>query len=961
MGYLDSFLLTPNPLHLFRIFNLIVAGFGALMMFRMKTETSTRELPWTKHLGIALSIFALQYLVFSLGLDQKTELLLHASNGFVWSELFGIPINLFLLSAGRILLNRGKHLPRWFLLLVAIDLLAVILSLAHFANYAGHDYLSTFCRLAGDGISFITLMYFGYASYINTRFYRNRTGFVLGIVIGVIYGGIHLISPFTPNIAFRYASLALTEKQISERIGTIFTFVAALFKLALLYFAFLITTLETQTLITLRSKLREQVDSRKVFFSRQGILEAIINAFQADAVRLYIKVTPTGDAKSHHGVHIYSAPSEKESEYEIRSESETPLPDLVRELVKEHEEANRFQTERAGGSFLKRIFQASPPQPTRPRFSGVESIRYHGGLIGCLTIEKHSSQKFTYSAERLCRILSEDISALVQFYRVEESLRVLSEGLNKNLETLSSAEINSEFEVIIQRVLSPLRTRFVINTGFQTALPANSKGSADNSYRCKTVPYRCVADEARDRVTIGEISLDYQKERDPVAAPSLGYWHAYGEAVASIVTRSFLSCVEQKFNLIIRTLSLELTKTLDFDKWFEQIQHSVLAAEFDGVVFYYPEIRGFRQLIRRNDSAENIAVGQALTNAFPDPKKVLEQLADSPTVIPLTSDKVILGIKLASDDEGHSRAGLFIGVKRLEFAKELGLNTPWRNFLLNFANVAGNAFERVIHAMQIQKNQIAQAEDYMILATAEKIGLITHELLSHIENLAGNAGLLKLDLPESLEEAPKKALDTRLKEMSLEFEALRSLAGGIRSSAQIPKHSGPSSLQKTLRKLASLHELRSNIEIELKGVKNLSAHPGSATALSEVKVALPRNIVELTFGNLIRNSIAAIKRQVNGENKSAGSPGLIRIWAEVEDGNNFIDCFINDNGSGVPPGMVDSIFEVNVSSTPGHGGWGLFYVKRKLERDGGSINVQHSEPGNTTFRVRLPRFFNKAI
>lgn len=956
----------PNTDVSLYILNLIVASFGAIMMFSMKSETS-RESPWTKHLFIALSIFAVQYLAYSVGLRETTFHLFNGSNSRVWSEFFGLPIDFFLFTTARMLLNRQRWLPRWFFALIIIDLVAVILGVIfHLEIDDSPNLFPTLCRVSGDAITFISLLCLGYASFINTRLDKTRAGFVGGAAIGIIYSGIHLLASLSPNIAYW---LGRDANYISAQMISVLIFVAALSKLVIVYTAFHITTLEYQTLIKLRRKLQESVDTRKVFFSRRGILDAIIEAFGANAVKLYVRVPPVREPPEARLVHIYSGPSKTPNEYEIRRESDTPIPELSNRLTQEQEETNRRGEAKSGSGLWSGIFQAPRPGKLRTPFGGIEPIRYHGALIGCLKIEKKG--KFTYSAETLCRVLSEDISALVQFYRVQESLRILIEGFHKFLETLpqkkptvlSSTELNRRFEEIIQEVLSPLKTRFRINAGFVDAdLPndASAGEASDYSMERKTVAYDCVTDPTRGSRTIGHIYLDYQKERDPVGKPSLGYFKAYRNAVGSIVTKSFLSCVEQKLNLIIRNLSLELTKKLDFDKLLDQIHLSVREAELVGVVIYHSGIRDLSEFVRKNDTVDNRLVGEALAVAFPNSKQVLEQLEDSPTVVTKTSDHLLLGMKLgfAADIAELGDAGLFVGVRRLDFADELGLNTPWCNFLRDLAHIAGNALQRIIQAKKIQRNQIQQTEDYMILSTAEKVGLITHELLSHIENLANNSALLKLDLPESLDEASRKPIDLRIEEMRKEFAALRSLTGLIRSSAQIPERSGPSSLQETLKSLARLHESRNNIKIELQGVKNLSAGPGSAP-LNEVKVKLPRDIVELTFGNLIRNSVAAIKRKANDENKGTDGhtcQGVIKIWVEVEDGEKLIDCFINDNGSGIPAPMMERIFDVNVSSTPGHGGWGLFYVKRKLKSNGGSINLEHSEPGNTTFRVRLPRY-----
>lgn len=955
-----------NNNHSLDLLNLIVAAFGAMMMFRMKSETS-RESPWTRRIGIALLIFALQYAVYSIDpIKETTKPLFGGGNDRVWSESFALPIDFFILTAARMLLNRQQWLPRWFFVLVTVDLVAVVLGvLTHIDIDGSPGLFATSCRLAGDGITFASLLCLGYASYINTKLDKTRSGIVGGAVIGIIYGGIHLISSLTPNISHWSSSTA----EGADRLSNLLLFVAAMSKLVIVYTAFDISALEYQTLIRLRRKLRESVDARKAFFSSSGILGSIIEAFEAEAVKLYVRVPPVTGALEDRTVHVYSAPWDGGDEYQIRFETDTPIPGLSDRLTEERHKKTRSSELTSPGSLWGSILRAARSRGPRTMFGGVEPIRYHGALIGALKIEREG--EFTYSAETLCRILSEDISALVQFYRVQESFPILIEGFHRIQETLlqkeppvlSTAELNRSFEEIIQQVLSPSKTRFLVNAGFlNTDLPAPARAdeARNSSIEQETVFYACITDHTKGSRTIAHISLDYQKHRDPVANPSLGDFKPYGEAVASIVTRSFLSCVEQRFNLIIRNLSLELTKKLGYDKLLDQIQASVREAELAGVVIYHSGLRDFSNFVRKSDGADNLAVAETLAAAFPDAKRVLEELDYSPTLLARTYDRLIVGMKLrfAPDVADLGDAGLFVGIRRLDFADELSLNTPWFSFLKDLANIAGNALERVVQAKKLQRKQIQQTEDRWILSTAEKVGLITHKLLNRIENLANSSALLKLDLPEWLDEGSRKPIDRRIEEIKKEFSALRSLTGEIRSNAQVQERSGPSSLMKSLKGLARLHESGSNVKIEIQGLTNRSVGPDSGP-LSDVKVNLPKDIMELILSELIRNSVAAIRRRANNETNGAGGnncQGAIKIWAEVDDGSTLINCFINDNGSGISPAMVDRIFDVDVTSTPGHGGWGLFYVKRKLEGNAGSINLEHSEPGNTTFRVCLPRY-----
>lgn len=963
MNQLLKFLSDPNSHWVVSILNLIVSTFCALMMFSMRTETSTKEHPWTRHLGIAFSLFAVQYAVQSVHIPEKIQPHLGWIPGdlsFFWSEVFSLPINLFLLSVVAIL-SRGPRLPGLFFALFAADLAAVIVMLSGFPKSAPTDTIPTLCRLVGDFITFSSLMCLGYASYSNTRYNENKLGIFLGPFIGIIYGGIHLINPFVPNIAAAYAQPDTAANEVLTRtIGTSLISIAALSKLVLLFTAFKITALESQTLIKLRDKLRRSVKNREVFFSREGILDAIRDAFGATGVKLYIKVPSPKAALVGPQVHVYSS-DKAPKEYEVVGESATPLPELLSQLINEPPAAEHR------GRRWGELFRGASAPDANKAFNGVEPIRYHGALIGCLKIEKKGAGDFTYSAERLSEIVSQDISVLAQFYRLNESLQALIESLNEVVKTHSDEELRGRsftdlylrFEKALQQLLSPLKIRLAVAAGFvETGGPETLE--ADKAHALangrKPVEYDCLTDEAGGERPVGRIYLEYQRRCDPLGNPSLGYFHAYGKAVASIVTRSLLSAVEQRFHLIVADLSAALSRAQTFDTWLTHLRESALAAELAGIVVYARDLPEFQHVVKDGDADDSKAVGAALAAAFPDVSEALNLLEDEkPRVVARAPDRLVVGMKLPRCD-----AGLFFGVRRAQFADELDRALPWHAFLLNLAGVAGNALARIVTALHIQKTQIERAEDYMVISTAEKVNMLTHELINRIENLDSGAALFNFDVA-SLGVAPEleKSVEARVGQLRADCEMLKSLAQSIRNSSRVPEASGPCWLMETLRKLANQHEVRSNIKIEAgPGVVVPSQLPGPPRTLKDVEVALPEFIVEQTFGNLISNSIDAIKRKANGDGGAAGrSKGrdAIRIWAEA-DGPKYINCFINDTGAGVEPHLRDAIFNVNVTTTPGKGGWGLFYVRRKLVGKNGSIELEHSEPGDTTFRVRLPKF-----
>ena len=61
---------------------------------------------------------------------------------------------------------------------------------------------------------------------------------------------------------------------------------------------------------------------------------------------------------------------------------------------------------------------------------------------------------------------------------------------------------------------------------------------------------------------------------------------------------------------------------------------------------------------------------------------------------------------------------------------------------------------------------------------------------------------------------------------------------------------------------------------------------------------------------------------------------------------------ISDNGRGISD--TERVFEKGVSSKGAGRGLGLYLIRKRIKREGGSISL-HSEPGNTCFTIEIPQ------
>ena len=98
------------------------------------------------------------------------------------------------------------------------------------------------------------------------------------------------------------------------------------------------------------------------------------------------------------------------------------------------------------------------------------------------------------------------------------------------------------------------------------------------------------------------------------------------------------------------------------------------------------------------------------------------------------------------------------------------------------------------------------------------------------------------------------------------------------------------------------------------------------------------------FDNLLSN---ALRHSPDG--------GEIRLRVEPEE--RFMQVAIEDDGPGVPPEEVESIFKPfsqGSGKSVGQSGLGLYFCRMVVELWGGSIGVESGERGGSVFWFRLP-------
>jgi two-component system, NtrC family, nitrogen regulation sensor histidine kinase NtrY len=123
--------------------------------------------------------------------------------------------------------------------------------------------------------------------------------------------------------------------------------------------------------------------------------------------------------------------------------------------------------------------------------------------------------------------------------------------------------------------------------------------------------------------------------------------------------------------------------------------------------------------------------------------------------------------------------------------------------------------------------------------------------------------------------------------------------------------------------------------------------PNTMTARMQLNPAIPVLLghydpLRRAFSNILRNAVEACEER-----------GIVEISTAPEDGGG-VSIEIRDHGPGVPPEMVDRIFDPYCTGKAGGTGLGLALVKQTIEMHGGSIRVAETAGGGATFQVRMP-------
>jgi signal transduction histidine kinase len=950
---------------------------------------------WNDYIGLGFAMIFAQYLLRYVELTYRV--IFSPGSGFAMSIGIGTAIylcsglsNLFFLAAARVLLNKSKRvprieasyadartvvdsrhkfkitvaefsgaLPRWAWIVAFLSPLAVL----------DVNPLFLWARFPDAIFSAYCFSSFGYAIAIN--FNVRRRGFLAGLalIIALTYAGGQLAYATNPVVAYMTSPARVTSiplvflNKIGDKVGklvlglnakarrdvtpkefldnAIYSVMLPL-KYALFVPTFFLYLLFIISINDFRRTLSETTSVRRDYLSPEGIVRAIGESLGAEKASLFIRLPGTKRVTGVPGERVLpliwdSASIHLGNRMEPVSISDDPqLLKIMKEQGDEIFDISEEKTASAGS--LTRV--------STPHFSLAVPVNFQGGVIAALRADVRGYGAFNHSTLQKLRLFAELIAPSVQDFR---SLAAIDQigfcftrlQVDHPADTLEQS--TERMVGVLHDVLAPLATGLIIEMGFFSLKHSRADGGHDlhqliegqianhqinnedieipeaaaNIKLEKSTMTTGTDVKTGDGLRLGSLLLAIRADRDQFSRPTLASYYLNRKTIASLTSEGVLDLARNVFGLIIKKLGVEFsTETLSREEWFAAIVRAIREAGLLWVV---------ASKISNEDSLNPREAVEIVTDFSEDETALLAQPMSSVAAgVPALSTNHIVRLILPK-----SRHQLWIGVARPGFGKELEFQSPWKVFLGDLAEVADMALDSVERRQETEIEKIKAAQYQGVMTIAVTTGTLMHQLVNMVKD--------QLFATESLEEA----LDDN--EIKLDASGSRLLSAMKRSAQQMRE------LTEAFKSVAKMEERRpcslvdaTEQAMKLFRVSLMQRRIETRIDVSpEIVADVPFHVAAFALANLIGNAKDAIR-----------STGTISI--EAEDKKEFVLCHVTNTGPPIPADIRDSLFQFGRTNKHGHNGWGLYFVARSLQENGGSIWLNESV-AETRFTIRLPK------
>lgn len=368
----------------------------------------------------------------------------------------------------------------------------------------------------------------------------------------------------------------------------------------------------------------------------------------------------------------------------------------------------------------------------------------------------------------------------------------------------------------------------------------------------------------------------------------------------------------------------------------------------------------------------------------------------------LKVERVLFDQAVAEDAE-FSRLTLQLLVANLSdrYKRVVGLNLKVAGLTLELEHER-NALREAVTDLKQTRNQMIHREKLatmgqLLAGIAHEINNPSTSLMKNVEQLGEDVPLLLKEQPDQLQwfEAGRKAAFVSTSESRGRMESLQKTYPGLHRSqyrrlVRFPperlldleadlRQSNRENVERAIRLFdigSSLNSIRianERITRLVKGLKSYSRQDeGSgqgvdlAQCVQDTLMVLNHRLklydLQVELGDLPvvsgrAGEVNQILTNLLTNACEATAPGK-RIQVRAEKGDGCVCLEIEDEGSGIPPELMDKIFEPNVTTKSGGGqfglGLGLAISKDLVMQHHGSLSARNREGGGAIFRLELP-------
>jgi len=221
-------------------------------------------------------------------------------------------------------------------------------------------------------------------------------------------------------------------------------------------------------------------------------------------------------------------------------------------------------------------------------------------------------------------------------------------------------------------------------------------------------------------------------------------------------------------------------------------------------------------------------------------------------------------------------------------------------------------------------------------AWSEAAKRIAHEIKNPLTPIQLSAERIRRRLDGRLDAIDDRVLKEGTDSIIREVDAMRHLVDEFSQFARLPALKPvPGDINKAVQEAVSLFRIvdEQGRTIEVSMAQNLP------------RVSFDDEQMRRVIINLLDNAIRAVG--------DSGKDGVVKVSTSVVD-DGMVAVRVSDNGPGIPPELMDRIFDPYFSTREDGTGLGLAIAQRIVEEHGGKLDCAPAPEGGVMFTIRIP-------